>query len=70
LKTIVINPGEYIRKDIVVIENYKEPRKLTFHFEVKYKSPVNKEVSYFTKYIYKFDSTKNFDLLIESTELK
>ncbi len=70
LSTIVVNPGEFIRKDIIVIDNYTSPRKLTFHFEINYKSPVNKDDSYYTKYVYKFDSMSNFDLSIQSTELE
>ncbi|MEA1886830.1 MAG: hypothetical protein U9N72_06450 [Bacteroidota bacterium] len=70
LATIVINPGEYIRKDIIVLEDYKLPRILTFHFEMEYKSSVNKDEIYFTRYIYKFDSKRNFDLSIESTEMQ
>lgn len=68
LKTILINPGEFIRKDIIEIDNYNLPRKLTFNFEINYKSPVKNNESYITKYIYKFDSIRNLDLSIESTE--
>ncbi|MEN6502182.1 MAG: hypothetical protein ABFC55_07375 [Tenuifilaceae bacterium] len=70
ITTLIIDPGEYIGKDIITLENYSSPIKLTFVFEINYKSPIQKKDNYMTKYNYAFDSTKNLKLIILDTELK
>jgi len=69
ISSVVINPGEFIGQDIITIDNYTNPRKLTFIFEIKYKTPSQQIDNYFTKYTYSFDSLIEFKLKIKNTEM-
>ena len=69
ISTIIINPGEFMAKNMVTIDDYTIPQKLTFEFIIKYKSPVQNVAVYLTKYRYSFDSTKNFKISIIDTEI-
>lgn len=64
---VIINPGEILMKDLTAID-LKIPGINFIEFTIKYKSPAQDKTSYFTKYIYKYDSNVGIRLtIVEST---